>query len=376
MVREAQPRLEHNKQRLRLKQLLATASEGGPTVKTKDLLLACQLAKVPVEPTKVLATPYAMDRDWRGAPKTVLWKGFHESIEYPTPRGHGGFGELPPLRRVRMQQAKVDSACANTLDADAKPIHKFLASDEDVFEAHQNLKRLMETRFAEIRRAFRLIDEDASGACDRGELKFMLNAMFNLTIPDAILDRIIDLADYDGDGQINFAEFARLMSAENVLDMKKTLTADESAWGSKAPVKERNENFASIAEQNRKDLAGGYEGAVVHAKLRKTGPGIGALRKAHKVLRSAILARYGTIKQAFKDIDKDGSGTLRRGELKTFMRALSKSVPDRVIAGLIDFCDSDGDAKSLSIEEFCGMMEAEHIGAGGYDPNAPGQPKK
>ena len=50
---------------------------------------------------------------------------------------------------------------------------------------------------------------------------------------------------------------------------------------------------------------------------------------------------------------------------------MSKSVPDRVISALIDFCDSDGDAKSLSIEEFTALLEAENLGAGGYDPNAP-----
>lgn len=62
MIREAQLRIEHNKQRLRLKQLLSTAAEGGPTVKTQDLVLACQLAKMPVSPEKVLTTPFAAVR--------------------------------------------------------------------------------------------------------------------------------------------------------------------------------------------------------------------------------------------------------------------------------------------------------------------------
>ena len=44
---------------------------------------------------------------------------------------------------------------------------------------HKILKRLLETRFGEIRRAFRLVDAK-SGACDRQEMKHMLNAMFNL----------------------------------------------------------------------------------------------------------------------------------------------------------------------------------------------------
>jgi hypothetical protein len=60
MIREAQLRINHNKQRQRLKQLLSTAADGGPTVKTQDLVLACELAKMPIDRSAVLSTPYAM----------------------------------------------------------------------------------------------------------------------------------------------------------------------------------------------------------------------------------------------------------------------------------------------------------------------------
>ena len=409
MIKEAKLRLEHNKQRIRLKQLLNVASEGGPTVNTQDLLLACQLAKLPMETQKVLSSPFGVNHDQGGSPKKVLWKNFHETLEYPKLHGHGAWGEnLPPLRKTRREMAKLKALQdAATAGAPSAAETKIVASDEEVKHHFAVLKRLMETRFSEMRRAFRLIDEDASGTCDRGELKFMLNAMFNLTIPDHVLDRLIDLADFDGDGTINFAEFCRLMTAEDVLNMKKTLVADTSAWGAKAPETSLTVDYGDLAAQNRKMAAGGYEGGEVHAKLRRTGPGIAALRKAHQTLKKAILARYDSVKAAFQEIDKDGSGTLRRGELKAFMRQLSKSIPDRVMSGLIDFCDSDGDAKSLSIEEFCGvshspalststsvafsdalffltalflpasvqMLEADVIGAGGYDPNAPAQKK-
>ena len=39
-----------------------------------------------------------------------------------------------------------------------------------------------------------------------------------------------------------------------------------------------------------------------------------------------------------------------------------------MITSLIDFCDSDGDAKTLNMSEFVSMMSAETLGAGGYDP--------
>jgi hypothetical protein len=54
MIQEARLRIEHNKQRHRLKQLLATAADGGASVKTQDLMLACELAKMPMDEEAVI----------------------------------------------------------------------------------------------------------------------------------------------------------------------------------------------------------------------------------------------------------------------------------------------------------------------------------
>ena len=53
----------------------------------------------------------------------------------------------------------------------------------------------------------------------------MLN-MFNLeSCPEKVFDRILELTDFDGDGTISFAEFARLITTSDVNNMKKTLSA-------------------------------------------------------------------------------------------------------------------------------------------------------
>jgi hypothetical protein len=57
----------------------------------------------------------------------------------------------------------------------------------------------------------------------------MLNGMFNLSIPDAVMERMIDLADYDRDGQIRWSEFARLFTSHDVLNMKESVSAAEAA---------------------------------------------------------------------------------------------------------------------------------------------------
>ena len=55
--------------------------------------------------------------------------------------------------------------------------------------------------------------------------------MFNLAVPDDVLQGIMKLADFDGDGSVNFAEFARIMTADDILNLKQTLTADVTAHG-------------------------------------------------------------------------------------------------------------------------------------------------
>ena len=380
MIREARLRIEHNKQRQKLKYLLSTASQGGPTVQTEDLLLACKLAKMNVDDKSIQGSGvgFSNGQNWSGhSPRAVTWKNFHQSLEYPRLHGRGAFGELPPTRSQRKLAAHLapiggGDGKVNLLAAgDPDSAVKLQATDQEVYNHWFTLKRLMETRFSEIRRAFRLIDEDSSGSADKQEMKFMLNAMFNLNIPDHVMDRLIDLADYDGDGSINFAEFARVMTSENILNMKKTLVADVSNWGAEGPEASLEVDSHQVAAANRKMAAGGYDSKMAHTKLRRTGPGIDAIRRAHQVYKKAILARYSDFKEAFKAIDADNSGLIRRAELRRFMRSLSKTISDKVISALIDFCDSDGDAKTLDVKEFVTMMKAETLGAGGYDPNAP-----
>ena len=57
-----------------------------------------------------------------------------------------------------------------------------------------------------------------------GELK-QLAMELNIVIEDAVLEGIIALADHDGGGDISYAEFARVLTADDVMKMKDTLRA-------------------------------------------------------------------------------------------------------------------------------------------------------
>ncbi|KAL2270086.1 hypothetical protein VTJ83DRAFT_2270 [Remersonia thermophila] len=62
----------------------------------------------------------------------------------------------------------------------------------------------------ELLNAFKTFDKDGSGTISTEELRSVLKSLGeNLT--DAELDEMIKLADHNGDGQIDYAEFANIM---------------------------------------------------------------------------------------------------------------------------------------------------------------------
>lgn len=136
------------------------------------------------------------------------------------------------------------------------------------------------------------------------------------------------------------------MTTEDVLHMKQTLAAT-------------GEGTAQRRAARKGALVDGQTGDNI--QLRRSGAGLDAIRRAHETLRAQVLGRYGDPKTCFKEIDADGSGLLRRAELQRFLRSLSKSIPDRVLSGLIKYVDSDGDAKTLSMAEFERMMGADFL---------------
>lgn len=390
IINEARIRLAHNKQRQKLKALLTNASDGGSVVATKDLLLACRIAKLDVgtklevEADKFVHPNYIASRDCFGTPRQVNWKGFHKSIHYPELHGPGQYpGDLPLTRRqkyqykelmYREQEQLAEASQNNDLEAPVVNAFEAAALDDDVRHYHKLLKRAIETRFVEMRRAFRLIDEDNSGDCDRDEMKMMINSIFTFNIPDRILDRIIDLADYDGDGKINFAEFARLATEDDVFNMKKTLRADVGNFGQVDVAKQLSDiDRQKAAAQRRDEMRGANHDGGYHPKLRRTGPGLDELRRAHKTIKRAVLLRFPNFETAFAVIDQDHSGSLRRNELRRFLADMVKTVGDRTITGLIDYCDDDGDGKTLSKREFITLMNAEYLGSGTMDSNVKGR---
>ncbi|XP_002964279.2 calmodulin-2/4 [Selaginella moellendorffii] len=65
-----------------------------------------------------------------------------------------------------------------------------------------------------LREAFANFDKDKNGFISASELSNVLKTM-GQDLTDKDLDRMIELADIDGDGQVNYEEFVNMMMARN-----------------------------------------------------------------------------------------------------------------------------------------------------------------
>jgi len=339
MLQEAKIRQEHNKQRSKLKQLLQAASGPGDTVSIEDLMLSAKIAKMALPEEILFKSPYAkkftQTRDSStGAPKDIRWKSFYHSIDYPKLTAEA---DRLSRRKLRPQTAAVVKQEGRVEVAEEVPTGP---SDQEIRRAHRILKQHMETRFTQIHKAFRTIDEDKTGTVSRKELRAIIMA-FNLNMEIEVINALIDLADYDGDGNINYAEFARLMTADDILAMKNTLQAAGGATG----VVKRGQPKPKRAPV---------------FQLTPGGPTGDELQHGQRLLRERITTKYTYLTDAFRGIDSDHSGRLGVGELKQLCIELNLHLDDKVLHGLLQLADQDGD-HTISYAEFARILSADDV---------------
>ena len=222
-----------------------------------------------------------------------------------------------------------------------------VAFEHEIRAAHKKVRDHFATRFTEVRRGFRILDEDKSGKLKRAEMRTVL-MMFNLDIEARLIEKLIDLADYDGDGEINYAEFARIMTAEDIMGLKDTLSGGIDA--SLAAGKTEAKGIEKYKKTYRKG------GPVLR-------PGVTAaqLRRAQQSIRSRIENKYARLTDAFRSVDQDRTGIAERGELMRLLQTYNgEGHPPAVLETLIDFADFEGDGE-IGMAEFNRVMTADDV---------------
>ena len=317
-------------------------------VDTRDLLLSAKLAKIDLPEEFLLKSPYAKKYaagsfDASDSPRAVKWRPFYEAIEYPKMQATEEWSKKYAEREARKAAAKAAAeqaaaekaaaeAAAKALQVAQPKVHREYVSDYELRRAHAVIKSRLSTMFGDLRASFRAVDKDGSGFVSHEEAHAAL-ATLNLGLPTRIMQRFTDIADYDGDGEISFAEFARVLTADDIMEMK-----DSVAASYKGNMVNSRDVSPSIQRTSR---------------VIKNGVTEDALRTAIMLIKEKLLQKYNRLDTAFKQIDEDRSGYLTRAEFRFFIKNLCnmENMSANLIEVLCDLMDADGDGQ-MNHQEF------------------------
>jgi Ca2+-binding EF-hand superfamily protein len=182
-----------------------------------------------------------------------------------------------------------------------------------------------------LREVFELIDADASGLLDRGEVVSLIDFFSDTPMTDKQVDTAMAEMDADGSGEVDFDEFA--------------------VWF-KGWDKGKDARDAKEAE-DAKPKAGPsvFEKPVVVKTFQRTG--------AVDVDDEQFTER---LRQIFNRYDDDGSGEIDAAELGQIMASMGKPMAEAEVAAMINEIDDSGDGL-IDFQEFCSLIRGEGRGS-------------
>merc|ERR1712224_761215 len=86
------------------------------------------------------------------------------------------------------------------------------------------MSKLSEDQVAELRKAFDVMDANKDGVVTKDELKTLLKGLGE-EVTDEVVDEMINIADENGDGKVQFDEFVKAATEGNM--RAKTLLKDQ-----------------------------------------------------------------------------------------------------------------------------------------------------
>ncbi|WAR29222.1 CALM-like protein [Mya arenaria] len=189
---------------------------------------------------------------------------------------------------------------------------------------------------SEMKEAFKVFDGDGNA-----ELKHTLHKMGERLMEEEI-DEMMMEADTDGDGQISFPEFCRLVRIQEMEDN---------------PGSQMSQNINVTPSQIASALSG-----IQEAKVEITDE----LRDGNKTIdfdefclmmkkRSSEQNADDDLRDAFNVFDNDGNGYISMSELRQVMINLGEEMTDEEVLEMLKEADIDGDGQ-ISYDEFVRMM--------------------
>ena len=177
-----------------------------------------------------------------------------------------------------------------------------LTDDEQMQkEALSQARDGLNMRFTDMRKAWKYVDLDNSGTVNRQELERALK-MWGIEMSPAHVAQLWKACDTTGDGEISYAEFVSALARDTA----------GSTVAPAAPAAPR----LTAQEQMQKDM------------LRAT--------------EDSLNSRFSNMRQAFKYVDLDNSGTVNRQELERALQMWNLPMSEEKVDALWAACDVDG----------------------------------
>ena len=357
MIAHAQERIAYNQQREKMKRLMQSVANEKEEVTIPDLLLTAEMANIPLNDAQrelFFRTPYAdrysatyetsSPRTKYGlecAPRSVKWRAFDEALQHSKLQSREGIDaalkfyadkEAKAIAEQKQRDEEARRLAAERAAAGAAAASKPKGiSDEQLRMVHKVVKQRLSTQFAEIRTAFRSFDKDHSGNISASECTDALLSL-NVGLPRKMIDHLVNVADYDRDGEINYQEFARILTCDDITKYKKEGAEEEGL------VQQTTQWY----DQKKGITKDEIQGAQI--KMRD------------------MLMNRGGLTKMFRVIDEDKSGACTRGEMRQLVLNLNLEsiVRPIVIEELINLMDVDGDGE-IMYKEFARVITAEDL---------------
>jgi len=231
--------------------------------------------------------------------------------------------------------------------ASAKLLQDYGVTEFELKSCLMAIKDRLLTYNKTLNDAFRRIDGDSTGYVSSVEIKnFFQDAYLGDVVNDRTLNALIDMADMNGDDEIDYFELSKVVECDDILELA-SLVPDKKFVA--AHLKEAKRTVGS-------------RGATV-----------AQLQHAATTIKERLLMRNKTVMAALKLVDEDGSGSLSREEVKAMLNTyyllkytdfytgeVRGELDVYVVDTLMDFVDKSGDG-NVDYFEFTKVLIADDI---------------
>ena len=188
----------------------------------------------------------------------------------------------------------------------------------------------LNTRFADMRKAFQYVDLDGSGTLDRAEIARALD-LWGVPMDNRKLDALMAMCDTTGEGEISYEEFVHALARDRAF--RTELANQEGKKRVKASKEEK-----SAAE-------------ILHDA------------------QEGLNMRFGDMRKAFQYVDLDHSGTLDRSEIERALHMWNVPITAEKLDQLWDTLDVNSNGE-ISYAEFVNALARDTAGQK-IDPAGP-----